>query len=231
MRIEQPIDARLEAAAIHRRVLAGRRARTVLRQRQGLPLSDGQQSVRHAAASAIDSLGDTLERVRQLIELKSIRGWRLRSPWNYLAGRAGPVAHAGRAVSAAARPRPARSTIDELPQLQSWPLDGGPFITLPQVYTEDADAARPAPLEPGHVPRSNWPAASTSRIRKSACTIRFIAASACTMRRRFGPGPAAARERLRRRHAGHDVGRRDAAARGNERAVRLPARWPAIAST
>ena len=26
-----------------------------------------------------------------------------------------------------------------LPQMQSWPDDGGPFITLPQVYTEDAD--------------------------------------------------------------------------------------------
>src|SRR5262249_29481766 len=31
------------------------------------------------------------------------------------------------------------TTIDHLPQLQSWPLDGGPFITLPQVYTEDPD--------------------------------------------------------------------------------------------
>src|SRR5262249_55185217 len=29
--------------------------------------------------------------------------------------------------------------IDQLPQLQCWPRDGGAFITLPQVYTEDAD--------------------------------------------------------------------------------------------
>ena len=28
-------------------------------------------------------------------------------------------------------------TIDQLPQLTSWPEDGGAFITLPQVYTED----------------------------------------------------------------------------------------------
>ena len=32
------------------------------------------------------------------------------------------------------------TTIDQLPQLVSWPDDGGPFVTLPQVYTEDADA-------------------------------------------------------------------------------------------
>ena len=33
-----------------------------------------------------------------------------------------------------------QTTIDQLPQLQSWPNDGGAFITLPQVYTEHADA-------------------------------------------------------------------------------------------
>src|SRR5947209_2432776 len=29
--------------------------------------------------------------------------------------------------------------IQDLPQLVSWPRDGGAFITLPAVYTEDAD--------------------------------------------------------------------------------------------
>ena len=32
-----------------------------------------------------------------------------------------------------------KTTIDRLPKLQSWPGDGGPFITLPQVYSEDPD--------------------------------------------------------------------------------------------
>lgn len=31
-----------------------------------------------------------------------------------------------------------RTTIDRLPQLKSWPEDGGAFITLPQVYSESA---------------------------------------------------------------------------------------------
>jgi 4-hydroxy-3-polyprenylbenzoate decarboxylase len=31
------------------------------------------------------------------------------------------------------------TTIAELPQLKSWPDDGGAYITLPQVYTEDPD--------------------------------------------------------------------------------------------
>ena len=31
------------------------------------------------------------------------------------------------------------TTIDQLPQIVHWPNDGGAFVTLPQVYTEDAD--------------------------------------------------------------------------------------------
>jgi 4-hydroxy-3-polyprenylbenzoate decarboxylase len=31
------------------------------------------------------------------------------------------------------------TTLDQLPQLRSWPDDGGAYITLPQVYTEDPD--------------------------------------------------------------------------------------------
>ena len=35
------------------------------------------------------------------------------------------------------------TTISELPQLVSWPDDGGAYVTLPQVYTEDPDAPGP----------------------------------------------------------------------------------------
>lgn len=36
------------------------------------------------------------------------------------------------------------TTISRLPQIKSWPDDGGPFVTLPQVFTEDPD--RPGAL-------------------------------------------------------------------------------------
>jgi 4-hydroxy-3-polyprenylbenzoate decarboxylase len=32
-----------------------------------------------------------------------------------------------------------KTLINELPQIVNWPKDGGPFVTMPQVYTEDAD--------------------------------------------------------------------------------------------
>ncbi len=37
-----------------------------------------------------------------------------------------------------------RTTLDQLPQLKCWPMDGGAFVTLPQVYTEH-------PNRPGYI--------------------------------------------------------------------------------
>ena len=78
---------------------------------------------------------DTLRRVERLLKAKADPAAALRRPWKY-AGvpltllsmlprkvRGGPVL-AG------------KSRLSELPGLVSWPLDGGPYITLPQVYTE-----------------------------------------------------------------------------------------------
>ena len=35
------------------------------------------------------------------------------------------------------------AALAQLPQIKSWPHDGGAFITLPQVYTEDPDQPGP----------------------------------------------------------------------------------------
>ena len=32
-----------------------------------------------------------------------------------------------------------RAKLEDLPQIVSWPMDGGAFITLPQVYSEHPD--------------------------------------------------------------------------------------------
>ena len=81
---------------------------------------------------------DTWDRVRRMIELKIDPLQLLRRPTRYLAApwigltmlprrcSRGPVlAH--------------ETTIGQLPQLKSWPDDGGAFVTLPQVYTEDVE--------------------------------------------------------------------------------------------
>ena len=86
---------------------------------------------------------DTLPAVRRLVELKIDPGAFWRHPLRYL----GVPATALHMLPKRVRGGPIlahEARLSELPALRCWPADGGPFITLPQVYTEDPD--RPGPL-------------------------------------------------------------------------------------
>jgi 4-hydroxy-3-polyprenylbenzoate decarboxylase len=137
VRIAQEIDPYLEAAEIHRRVF----------QRGGPAILF--ERVKGCAFPMVSNLFGTLERarflfrdtldaVRKLVELKLDPGRALRRPWRYWKSpftlmhmlpkrvRRGPVL----AI---------QTTVDRLPQLVCWPRDGGAFVTLPAVYTEDPE--------------------------------------------------------------------------------------------
>jgi 4-hydroxy-3-polyprenylbenzoate decarboxylase len=137
VRIDEEIDACLEAAEIQRRVYqAGGPALLFTR-------------VKSCRFPMVSNLFGTLERtrflfrdmleaVRHLVELKIDPAAFWKNPWRYRDVprtlwflrpkfvRSGPILDA-------------TTTIRELPQQISWPNDGGAFITLPQVYTEDVD--------------------------------------------------------------------------------------------
>ena len=82
---------------------------------------------------------DTLPLVQQLIELKNDPVKAIKNPFkNFNAGLA--------ALKALPLKNPINKpvifqeiNIGDIPQIQHWPLDGGAFVTLPQVYTEDID--------------------------------------------------------------------------------------------
>ncbi len=137
VRIDCEIDPRLEAAAIHRRVCAAGGPALLFTRVKGcsFPLASNLFGTMERTRFLFR---DTLGAVQRLMALKADPAAVLKHPWRY---RALPQAlwHA--------RPRFVRrapvlthpTTVSRLPQLQSWPRDGGPFITLPIVYTEDAD--------------------------------------------------------------------------------------------
>ncbi len=135
--IEQEIDPYLEAAAIQRRVYqAGGPALLFRRVRgTGFPMAANLYSTIDRARFLFR---DALETVRRLVELKVDPSQLGKNPWRYRGVPAGAVRLLPRRV----RSGPIlahQTTLDRLPQLQCWPDDGGPFITLPQVYTEDPD--------------------------------------------------------------------------------------------
>ncbi|HZZ70898.1 MAG TPA: UbiD family decarboxylase [Pirellulales bacterium] len=137
--LDEPVDARLEAAEIQRRVQQAGGPAILFNRVLGcaFPLVSNLFGTLERARFLFR---DTWEGVRRLIELKADPAAFWRCPRRYLGAprtalhmrpkwvRRGPVlAHA--------------TTIDQLPRQVSWPRDGGPFITLPCVYTEDP--ARP----------------------------------------------------------------------------------------
>ena len=135
--IDDEIDPHLEAAAIQRRVYQAGGPALYFRRVKGtsFPLVSNLFGTLERARFLFR---DTLQAVRRLVELKVDPGGAAKHPWRYR-GVPRTLWHL--------RPRQVRrgpilenqTTIDRLPGLQSWPMDGGPFITLPLVYTEHPD--------------------------------------------------------------------------------------------
>jgi 4-hydroxy-3-polyprenylbenzoate decarboxylase len=137
VRIEEEVDAHLEAAAIHRRVYRAGGPAIFYARVKGCRFP----MVSNLFGTIVRTrflFRDRLEAVRHLVELKvdpSVLG---KNPWRYR-DVLGSLWHM-RPNRVGTGPVLAReTTIDQLPQLQCWPRDGGAFITLPQVYTEDVD--------------------------------------------------------------------------------------------
>ncbi len=139
VRLDDEVDPHLEAAEIHRRVFAA-----------GGPAIYFAR-VKDCRFPMVSNLFGTMDRVRyifrhqidhvrRLIAIKSDPASFGKSPLSHL-----------RSVLTARFMLPKRrrrgavlkntTAIDQLPQLKCWPNDGGAFVTLPLVYTENA--ARP----------------------------------------------------------------------------------------
>jgi 4-hydroxy-3-polyprenylbenzoate decarboxylase len=137
VRIDDEIDARLEAAEIQRRVYQAGGPALLFTRVKGckFPMASNLFGTLERTRFLFCDMLDT---VRHLVELKIDPANFFKNPWRYRDApralwylrpkfvRTGPILDA-------------TTTIRELPQLVSWPNDAGGFVTLPQVYTEDVD--------------------------------------------------------------------------------------------
>ena len=144
-RVDVEVDAQLEAAEIQRRVFRAQGPALYFPRVKGCRFAM-VSNLFGTLDRAHFIFRDSLDKVRRLIELRADPGAAWKSPLRY-AGvpltllRTRPRRVAGGPVFAG------QVEVGDLPQLRCWPDDGGAFITLPQVYTED-------PERPG-VPHSN----------------------------------------------------------------------------
>lgn len=138
LRIKEEVDPYLEMAAIHLRVFE---------QKGPAILFENVKGSKYRAASNIFGtlersqfiFRDTLAQVKQLIDIKIDPSSAIKRPIKTLT-----------ALPAALNALPNKNPIakpvlfeeiqiSDLPLIHHWPMDGGAFVTLPQVYTEDTD--------------------------------------------------------------------------------------------
>lgn len=138
VRITEEVDPYLEMAAIHLKVYEIGGPALLF------------EKVKGSKYRAVSNLFGTLERskfifrhtwdaVQNVMALRSDPMKALKHPLKNIgtglaAWKALPLLQSGNPSIAAQE-----INISELPLIQSWPMDGGPFITLPQVYTEDPE--------------------------------------------------------------------------------------------
>jgi 4-hydroxy-3-polyprenylbenzoate decarboxylase len=138
LRIKEEVDPYLEMAAIHLRIYEQKGPAILFEKVKG--------SKFRAASNIFGTLErsefifrDTLPSVKQLIDIKINPLAAIQNPIKSLA--ALPAA-----INALPNKNPISKpvlfeeiNISDLPLIHHWPMDGGAFVTLPQVYTEDAD--------------------------------------------------------------------------------------------
>jgi len=135
--VDEPVDPYLEVAAIQRRVYQAGGPAILFRNVKGtaFPMVGNLFGTMDRARFLFR---DSLDAVRRLVEIKIDPSVAARRPWRYR-GLPFTLSHL---LPKKVRRGPIldhQTTIDKLPAQTSWPDDGGPFITLPLVYTEDPD--------------------------------------------------------------------------------------------
>ena len=137
VRITRPCDPNLEMAEIHRRVFDAGGKAILFENVIGSPFP--ALSNLYGTQQRTEFLfRHTLERVKRVIELKADPARFLRTPARYLSAPFTALTALPRRVRGGAVTW-GETTIDQLPQIRSWGMDGGAFVTLPQVFSEDPE--------------------------------------------------------------------------------------------
>ncbi|MNK17549.1 4-hydroxybenzoate decarboxylase subunit C [compost metagenome] len=137
IRIKEEVDPYLEMAAIHLRVYENQGPALLFEKVKGSPF----QAVSNLFGTIERSkfmFRDSLPKVQELVELRSDPMKALKKPLNYI-GTGLTALTALPLKQSLFKQTFQKTTISAIPQIVNWPMDGGPFITMPQVFTEDID--------------------------------------------------------------------------------------------
>jgi 4-hydroxy-3-polyprenylbenzoate decarboxylase len=138
IRIKEEVDPYLQMAAIHLRVFEHEGPAILFENVKGSKFP--------AVSNLFGTLDrsrfifrDTLDKIKTLVDIKNDPIKAIKHPFKYANTALTALSALPMKVGKGAPVSFGRTAISELPQIVNWPMDGGPFVTMPQVYTEDAD--------------------------------------------------------------------------------------------
>jgi 4-hydroxy-3-polyprenylbenzoate decarboxylase len=138
LRVKEEVDPYLQMAAIHLRVYEN--------QGPAILFENVKGSKFPAVSNLFGTLDrsrfifrDTLDKIKTLVDLKTDPIKALKRPFSYAHVALTALSALPMKTGKRAPINFGRTQISALPQVVNWPMDGGPFVTMPQVYTEDAD--------------------------------------------------------------------------------------------
>lgn len=138
IRITEEVDPYLEMAAIHLRVFEHEGPALYFENIKGSKFPAVSNLFGTVARSKF-MFRDTLEKIKVLVDLKNDPVKALKHPFQYANVALTALSALPMKVGKNAPVSFGQTQISELPQIVNWPMDGGPFVTMPQVYTEDTD--------------------------------------------------------------------------------------------
>lgn len=136
IRIKEEVDPYLEMAAIHMRVFDAEGPALLFENIKG--------STFPAVSNLFGTLDrskfmfrDTLDHVKKLVDVKMNPMSVLKKPFDYVGSSMVALGALPWRKRAGAPILYGQTSISKLPQIVNWPMDGGAFVTMPQVYSED----------------------------------------------------------------------------------------------
>ena len=134
LRIRSEVDPHLEMAEIHRRIFDARGPAILFERVKGSPFP-AVSNIYGTFERTEFLFRHTIGKVQKVIELKADPANFFRNPLRYLSAPFTALTALPRHKRWGAPIQYGTTSIDQLPLVHSWPMDGGAFVTLPQVFT------------------------------------------------------------------------------------------------
>ncbi|RKD15024.1 3-octaprenyl-4-hydroxybenzoate carboxy-lyase [Pelobium manganitolerans] len=138
IRIKEEVDPHLEAAAIHLRVYENQGPALYFENLKGCKFPAVSNLFGTVERSKF-MFRDSLDKIKTLVELKNDPLKAIKNPLKYASVSLTALSALPMKVSSNAPISFGKCRIQDIPGIVNWPMDGGPFVTMPQVYTEDID--------------------------------------------------------------------------------------------